>query len=55
MRKRVILLGFYPSDKDAGEALRQLRRARFRRSWAIHKPVDGRIRVDGGPLRYDPV
>ena len=52
MRKRVILLGFYPSDKDAGEALRQLRRARFRRSWAIHKPVDGRIRVDGGPLAF---
>ncbi|MCX6356791.1 MAG: glycosyl transferase, partial [Candidatus Aureabacteria bacterium] len=52
MSEQAILLSFYLNDKDAGEALRQLRHKRFRRSVSIHKSAEGRIRIDGSSLRH---
>ncbi len=52
MSEQAILLSFYLNDTDAGEALRQLRHARFRRSVSIHKSAEGRIRTDGSSLRH---
>ncbi|MEJ2745401.1 MAG: hypothetical protein P8123_06925, partial [bacterium] len=52
MSEQTILLSFYLNDKDAGEALRQLRHKRFRRSLSIHKSAEGSIRINGGPPRH---
>lgn len=52
MSKPGILLSFYADDQEAAEALRDLRRKRFRRAALVHKSNEGRLRiVDVAPRR----
>ena len=42
------VLGFYDSIEHADEALREVRKDRFRRSAAVHRSEDGRLRIQYG-------
>ncbi len=46
MAEQRIILSFYQEPSTAGEALRKLKRKRFRRLAAIHKTPDGSLEVD---------